>query len=123
MPSYQQNSHVRKRATGEQKVEAALLGWVEGIEALEAGYADGAIDSYRWALGCRDTLATAMTTAVFRQRKKLEAKLPELDQRFTAATVGAKGCVLTTRDCDPSTEWWYFRVPASHPDWPEQGSE
>ena len=59
-------------------------------------------------------------SATFKQRKKIEGRLPELDRRFTAATVPATGCVLTTRDCDPTAEWWYFRVPASHPDWPEQ---
>ena len=63
------------------------------------------------------------TSATFKQRKKIEGRLPELDRRFKAATVPAAGCVVTARDCDPTAEWWYFRVPASHPDWPEQAKE
>ena len=123
MPSYQQNSHLRKRATGEQKVETALLEWTQGVEAIEAGHLEKGIDSYRWILESRETLETALTKAVFAQRKMLEVRLPELDRRFKEATVPVTRCVRATRDCDPTTQWWYFRVPASHPDWPEQGSE
>jgi len=120
--SYQEDSHFRKRDADAQRVERALLDWAQGIEALEAGYLDEGIESYHWALDCRDVLETAMTAATFKQRKKIEARLPELDRRFKAATVPAAGCVLPARDCDPTAEWWYFRVPASHPDWPEQPS-
>lgn len=118
MPSYQQDSHLRKRETDEQRLQAALVGWAQGDEALEAGYADEDIESYRMALECRDVLETAMTTAAFKQRKNLAARLPELDRRFTAATVPAKGCVHEKLECDPKAQWWYFRVPTSHPDWP-----
>lgn len=120
MRRYQEDSHFRKRDVDAQKVESALLGWAQGVEALEADYAGESIESYLWALGCRDALETAKASATFKQRKKIEGRLPELDRRFMAATVPATGCVLTTRDCDPTAEWWYFRVPASHPDWPEQ---
>jgi len=123
MPSYQQDSHLRKRGDAAQTVEAALSGWAEGVDALEAGYGDESIESYRWALNCRNELETAMATAVFRQRKKIEARLPELDRRFTAATVPAAHCMVTTQDCDPEAQWWYFRVPASQPDWLEQATE
>ena len=123
MRSYQQDPHFQKRDADAQKVDAALFGWAQGVEALEAGYADESIENYHWVLSCRDTLEAATTTANFKQRQKIALRLPELDRRFTAATVAAAGCVLATRECDPTTEWWYFRVPASHPDWPGQASE
>jgi hypothetical protein len=123
VPSYRQDSHLRKRDADVQTVEAALLGWTQGVEALETGYVDEGIDTYLWALGCRSALETALATAPFKQRKKIEARLPQLDSRFTTATVPAHGCVLSTRDCDAEAEWWYFRVPAAHPHWPEQTSE
>ena len=123
MRPYQEDSHFRKRDVDAQKVDSALLGWAQGIEALEAGYAGEGIESYHWALGCRDALETSKVSATFKQRKKIEGRLPDLDSRFMAATVPATGCVMTTRECDPTTEWWYFRVPASHPDWPEQTNE
>ncbi len=99
------------------------MGWAQGVEALEAGYGDEDIDSYLWALKCRNALEAAIATAPFKQRQKIEARLPELDRRFTAATVPAKACVLATCNCDPDAEWWCFRVPASHPDWPERPNE
>ena|GEM_PF-6778294 len=123
MSSYQQDPHFQKRDADAQRAESALSGWAQGVEALEAGYADAGIDNYHWALNCRDDLETAMATAPFKQRQKIAARLPMLDRRFTAATVPASGCVLATRSCDPEAEWWYFRVPASHPDWPGQASE
>ena len=123
MPSYQQNSHLRKRDADVKNVETALLGWTQGVEALEAGFVGEDIGSYRWALNCRNALETGIAAAPFKQRKKVEARLPQLDSRFKAATVPAARCVIETRDCDPETEWWYFRVPGSHPDWPDQTSE
>jgi hypothetical protein len=117
---YHEDSHFRKRDADAQGVDSALRGWAEGIEALEAGYVGESIDSYRWALECREALEIAMAAAPFGQRRKISARLPDLDRRFTAATVPASGCVLATRDCDPVAEWWYFRTPASHADWPGQ---
>jgi hypothetical protein len=121
--AYQPDPHFRKRDVDAQEVESALHGWVEGIEALEGGYADESIDSYYLALECLDKLETEMATATFKQRTKIAARLPELDRRFKEATVPSSRCVLTTRECDPTTEWWYFRVPASHPDWPPEQTE
>lgn len=111
---------MRKRETDAHRVQTALMGWAEGIETLEAGYAGESMDSYRMALRCRDILEVARTTAVFKQRTILAARLPELDRRFEAATVPAARCVHETLECDSAAEWWYYRVPASHPEWPEE---
>ncbi|PKQ16426.1 MAG: hypothetical protein CVT67_04660 [Actinobacteria bacterium HGW-Actinobacteria-7] len=123
MPEYRQDTHLPKRDADARRVESALAGWEQGVETLEAGYADEAIESYHWALDCRDDLQKETTSATFKQRTKIAGRLPELDRRFKAATVEAAGCVLSTRECDPVAEWWYFRVPASHPEWAESASE
>ena len=119
MRSYQEDSHFRKRDVDAQRVDDALVGWAHGVDALEAGHGEEDFESYRWALDCRETLESAAATATFKQRARIAAKLPELDRRFNAATVPAKRCVLAARECDPEAEWWFFRVPASHPDWAE----
>ncbi|MDO8987620.1 MAG: hypothetical protein Q7V14_05295 [Coriobacteriia bacterium] len=119
MPKYQQDTHLPKRDADAKSVESARAGYAQGVEALEAGYADEVIESYIWALECRDALQTAMESSNFKQRTKLAARLPELDRRFKAATVQASGCVSSGRACDPVAEWWYFRVPTSHLDWAE----
>ena len=123
MHTYKQDSHFRKRDVDVQELDTALAGWIQGVETLESGDTDAGIEAYLWALSCRSTIDTAIARAPFKERKKLEARLPDLDSRFKAATVPAKTCVLATRECDPEAEWWYFRVPASHPDWPEHGNE
>jgi len=82
--SYKEDSHFRKRDTDAQRVDSALLGWAQGVETLEAGDADESIEGYLWALDCRDALEAATTTAGFKQRAKVEARLPELDRRFKA---------------------------------------
>lgn len=119
MPKYRQDTHLPKNDADAKSVESALAGWAQAIEALEAGYADEAIEAYRWALECRDVLQGSMESSNFKQRTKLAARLPELDTRFKAATVEAEACVPSGRECDPATEWWYFRVPTAHPDWAE----
>jgi hypothetical protein len=101
------------------RVDWALRMWQGTVARLEQGYRKARLDDFNDALEARSVLREALPSLPFRVRRAILSRLLQLDRRFRAATDPATRCVdMWGCHHDKGAEWWWYRVPRSHPEWP-----